>query len=567
MTRAHTASSTMSSTPDHLDVAIVGAGFAGLYMLYKLRGLGFSVRVYEAADNVGGTWFWNQYPGCRCDIESLLYSYSFSEELTQEWTWSERFATQPEILRYLNHVADRFELRPDIQFDTRITAAHFHDHDNHWLLHTQSGACVSARFCIMATGCLSAPRRPNIPGLQDFKGEHYQTASWPHEPISFAGKKVAVIGTGSTGIQLIPEVAKAAAHCYVFQRTPSFSVPARNAPLTPEFIDAYRARHDGIREAARRGEIFGSGELAWVLRGEEHTPRAGAPLSQTQRRQAFEERWNLGGAFFNAAFNDTVIDPDVNESACEFVRGKIRETVIDASIAERLTPRGYPIASKRICLDSNYYATFNRSNVSLIDALSTPIEAITQQGLRTTAAEFDLDMIIFATGFDAMTGALLSIDIRGCGGEALRDKWAHGPQTYLGLATAGFPNLFFVTGPGSPSVLSNMAVSIEQHVEWIADCLHFINGCKLARIEADPAAEKDWVELVNTTADATLFPVANSWYSGANVPGKPRVFMPYVGGVGVYREICNDIAKSGYTGFRMSGVDVASSDGSPPGLP
>jgi len=526
-----------------LDAIIVGAGFSGLYMLHRLRTAGLCARLFEAGSGVGGTWFWNRYPGARCDIESLEYSYSFSEELTREWRWSERYASQPEILRYLDYVADRFDLRRDISLDTNVTSAVFDERTNLWTVQTDRHAPASARFCIMATGCLSIPKAPEYPGLENFGGKCYQTARWPHDGVDFTGRNVGVIGTGSSGIQSIPIIARQAAHLYVFQRTPSFSVPARNAPLPAETIDDWNANGPAYREKAR-SSYLGINHVDPVDR-----PSLGC--SGAERRRAYEERWERGGFSLLGTFNDLLISPEANETAADFVRSKIREIVRDPSVAEKLAPRQYPIGAKRMCVDTDYYTAFNRENVTLVDLRETPIQAITPSGIRTSDCEYRLDSLVFATGFDAMTGALSRIDIRGRGGVSLKEKWAAGPRTYLGLAVAGFPNLFTVTGPGSPSVLSNMVLSIEQHVEWITGCLTAMKSRNVSAIEATPEAEMAWVEHVNEVASDTIFPLANSWYVGANVPGKPRVFMPYIGGVAAYRQKCDDVAANNYAGFAI----------------
>ncbi|HET7038188.1 MAG TPA: NAD(P)/FAD-dependent oxidoreductase [Thermomicrobiaceae bacterium] len=525
------------------DVVVVGAGLAGLYMLHRLRGLGLSARVYEEGDDVGGTWYWNRYPGARCDTESMEYSYSFSGELVREWHWSERYPAQPEILRYINHVADRFDLRRDIQFETRVTAAHYDASANRWLIATDRGQRVTARFCVMAVGCLSAAQVPAIPGLADFQGDWYHTGNWPHAGVDFSGKRVGVIGTGASGIQAIPVIARQAAHLFVFQRTANYSVPSRNGPLDPEYERRLKADHATYRQIAREsagGFLFPRNEQSAL----EATPE--------EREREFERRWAYGGLGFRSAFADLGTDLAANETAAAFVRAKIRAIVRDPEVAEQLTPRDHPLGAKRLPLDTGYYETFNRDNVTLVDIRRAPIEAITPAGLRTSEAEYALDSLVFATGFDAMTGPLFRIDIRGREGCTLREKWAGGPRAYLGLASAGFPNLFLITGPGSPSVLSNMIVSIEQHVEWIADCLAYLGEHDRHRIEADGAAEDAWVEHVDEVGNSTLYPLANSWYVGANIPGKPRVFMPYIGGVGTYRRICDEVAAEGYRGFTLS---------------
>ena len=524
------------------DAVIVGAGFAGLYMLHRLRGIGLSARVYEAGTGVGGTWYWNRYPGARCDVESMDYSFSFSEELQQEWRWTERYAPQPEILAYINHVADRFDLRRDIQLDTRVTSAVFDEATTRWAIETSRGDRVSARFCIMATGCLSAAQVPKLPGLETFAGRWYHTGHWPHEGVDFTGQRVGVIGTGSSAIQSIPIIAGQAAHLFVFQRTPNFSVPAWNTPLEPDYERRVKANYAEFRRQARESRI------GFVVERSEESALAIAP---DERQSEYERRWRRGGLGFMATYADLLTSQDANDTAAEFFREKIRAIVRDKTVAEALVPQDYPVGTKRLCVDTSYYDTFNRDNVTLIDIRTTPIEAITPKGLRTRDAAYALDSIVFATGFDAMTGALLSIDIRGKAGQTLRQKWEAGPRTYLGLAIAGFPNLFVITGPGSPSVLSNMIVSIEQHVDWIADCLAHLRKRDLAGIEATAAAEDGWVAHVNEVGHLTLYPRANSWYMGANVPGKPRIFMPYIGGVGVYRQTCDAVAAKGYEGFTL----------------
>jgi cyclohexanone monooxygenase len=528
----------------NVDAVIVGAGFAGLYMLYRLRQLGLSVRVYEAGSGVGGAWFWNRYPGARCDIESMDYSYSFSHELEQEWKWTERYATQPEILRYINHVADRFELRRHIQFDTRVTAAVFDEATNRWAIQTDDGASVSARFCIMATGCLSAAKVPDFKGLESFKGRWYHTGRWPHEAVDFTGQRVGVIGTSSSGVQVIPIVAEQAAHLFVFQRTPSFSVPARNAPIDPAYESWMKANYAEYRRKARESR---AGVVMDV------NEKSALDVSPEEREREYTARWKKGGTGFLGAFSDLRIRRESNETAAEFVRARIRETLRDPAVAEALMPRTYPLGTRRLCVDSHYYETFNRDNVTLVDVKKSPIEELTPRGLRTRSAEYALDIIVFATGFDAMTGALLNIDIRGRGNVTLKQKWADGPRTYLGLAIAGFPNLFTITGPGSPSVFSNTIVSIEQHVDWLTDCIAYLREHRLERIEATVEAEDGWVAHARELVDRTLFPLADSWYIGANIPGKPRVFMPYVGGVGAYRKKCDAVAARGYEGFTLTG--------------
>ncbi len=532
------------------DVVVVGAGFAGLYMLHKLRGLGYSARVFEAGDGVGGTWYWNRYPGARVDIESQEYSYSFSEELELEWEWTERYATQPELLRYINHVADRFDLRRDIQLETRVTAAVFDEATSRWTVTTDRGDRVSAKYCVMATGCLSVPKEPDVAGAERFEGETYHTGRWPHEGVDFTGQTVAVIGTGSSAIQSIPQIANQAAKLYVFQRTPNFSLPAHNGPLDPAVARDWKANRETYRER-QRSSSFGN----VMIRDNE---QSALDVSEEERRRIYEDCWAQGGFSLVGAFTDLLTNKAANDTAAEFVREKIRDIIKDPQVAEKLLPTNHPIVTKRPCIDTGYFETYNRDNVTLVDLNATPIEAITPTGPRTSAADYPVDSIVYAIGFDAMTGALCNIDIRGRGGVGLKDKWSNGPRTYLGLMIAGFPNLFIVTGPGSPSVLSNMIVSIEQHVNWITDCIAYLSERQVGAIEATEDAEDAWVAHVNEVAESTLYPLANSWYLGANVPGKPRVFMPYIGGVGAYRDKCSEVAAKGYEGCALSSPAHAS---------
>lgn len=522
------------------DAVVVGAGFSGLYMLYRLRELGLSTRVFEAGSDVGGTWYWNRYPGARCDSESHVYCYSFSRELLEEWEWSERYPAQPEILRYLQHVADRFDLRRDIQFNTRVTSAAWDEEKGLWEIRTDDGAVTSARFFITAVGCLSAAHVPHFPGLESFRGKWYHTGEWPHEKVDFTGQRVGLIGTGATGIQVLPEVATEAAHVYVFQRTPNFAIPGRNRPMDPEFLREVKAKYDEIWETARHSPA-----------GHFMVPpdRSAMAVPPEERQKIFAEAWEKGGFWFLFAFNDLTVNQESNDAAAEFIRSYIRQVVKDPQVAELLTPRDHPFGTKRPPLEHGYYEAFNRENVTLVDVRRAPIVEIAPTGLRTEEAEYELDAIIFATGFDAMTGSLLRMDIRGREGLSLREKWAEGPRTYLGLATAGFPNMFMITGPQSPSVLSNMPVSIEQHVEWIAACIRQMLERDLQVVEAQEQAEEGWVKHVTEVAEATLYPKASSWYVGANIPGKPRIFYPYVGGVGNYRQICDEVAAKGYEGF------------------
>ena len=525
-----------------VDVVVVGAGFAGLYALHVLRSRGLTTQVFEAGPDIGGTWYFNRYPGARCDVESIDYSYSFSEELQQEWNWTEKYATQAEILRYLRWVAERLDLRKDIMLNTRVNSAVLDEQTLRWTVTTDHGDAVSARFCVMATGPLSAALTPDLPGLDTFAGEVYHTAHWPHEPVDFEGKRVAVIGTGSSGIQSIPIIAEAAARLVVFQRTPNFSVPAGNKPIGPDELAQIKADY-----AERRRISWRSGG------GSPHVPHPKLTMEATpeERRAAFEHRWELGGVLFSKTFTDQMTDPAANEEARKFYEEKVRAVIDDPDVADLLIPNDHPIGTKRICTDSNYFQTFNRPNVELVSVRRTPIESIDPTGIGTTAAHYELDMIVLATGFDAMTGALTKIDIIGRGGRLLRDDWEHGPRTYLGLGVDGFPNLFLVSGPGAPAVLANMVLHAEAHVNWIADAIAYLDDHGYHAIEATADAVDGWVAELARRAEASLFTKANSWYLGANVPGKPRVFMLFIGGFAVYNDICAEAAEAGYKGFDL----------------
>ncbi len=524
----------------HRDAVIVGAGFAGMYLLHRLRQLGLSATVIEAASGVGGTWYWNRYPGARCDVESMQYSYSFSPALQQEWRWSEVFSAQPEILEYANHVADRFDLRRDIAFNTTVLAARFDETARQWLIETDGGETYSARYCFMATGCLSSARVPDFEGLADYQGETYHTGYWPHEPVSFDGRRVAVIGTGSSAIQAIPVIAEEAAHVTVFQRTPNYSIPSRNGPMPTDYERSWKDDYGALREKARRTR---NGILS------DPNDQSALDVSDAEREAVYEARWEVGGTSFMAAFNDLISSAEANETCAEFVRNKIRATVKDPVAAELLAAKDYPIGTKRICVDTRYFETYNRANVTLINIRDKPIERLTQHGLHHAGVDYAFDAIVFATGFDAMTGTLDKIDIQGRDGIRLREEWLAGPRTYLGMMSAGFPNLFMITGPQSPSVLSNMMVSIEQHVDWMTDCVDHMQRSGLTTIEPTREAQDGWVEHNDEVAHKTLYPRAASWYMGANIPGKPRVFLPYIGGVGTYREKCAEIAANNYQGF------------------
>lgn len=536
-----TSGSDRRATPD-VDVVVVGAGFAGLYALHKLRSNGLRVRVFEAGPDVGGTWYFNRYPGARCDVESVDYCYSFSDALQREWDWSEKYATQPEILAYINWVADRLDLRRDITLNARVNSAVLDEAQLRWTVTTETGERVTARFCVMATGPLSAAMTPPFPGLDTFAGQVYHTAAWPHEPVDFTGKRVAVIGTGSSGIQSIPIIAEAASQLYVFQRTPNYSVPAGNRPLSDSDRAEVKAHY-----AERRPMSWRSGG------GSPHVahPKLTMEATPEERREAFEKRWELGGVLFSKTFADQMIDPVANEEARKFYEEKVRAVIDDPVLADLLIPNDHPIGTKRICTDSNYFQTFNRPNVKLISVRKTPIMPIDATGINTTDAHYDLDAIVLATGFDAMTGALAKIDIVGRDGRRLSDDWSGGPRTYLGLGVDGFPNLFLVSGPGAPAVLANMVLHAEANVNWIADCIAYLDAHDYTAVEATTDAVDDWGAECARRADATLFTKADSWYLGANVPGKPRVFMLFVGGFGVYLDICAEVANAGYKGFSL----------------
>jgi cation diffusion facilitator CzcD-associated flavoprotein CzcO len=535
-----------------VDAVVVGAGFSGLYMLHRLRELGLSVRVYEKADGVGGTWYWNRYPGARCDSESHIYCYSFDDELLAEWEWTERYPEQPEILAYLQFAADHLELRRDIEFETEIAAASFDEESGTWTVETADGESTRTRFFISAVGCLSEPFMPDFDGLDDFDGEWYHTSRWPEGGVDLAGKRVGVIGTGSTGIQTIPEIAERAGHLTVFQRTPNYAVPARNRPLDDEEYEEIRANYDDIWERARNSR------LGMPFDSEENSARR---LSGEEIREILERRWQQGGFRFLHAFEPGHIlsNAETNEIVSEFIREKIREKVEDPETAEKLAPTGHPYGAKRPPMDYNdYYGTYNREDVELVDVDAAPITEFTADGIRTADGHYELDIVIFATGFDAMTGAHLAMDITGRDGLTLDEKWSAGPRTYLGLGACGFPNLFTITGPQSPSVLTNMPMAIEQHVEWVADCIEHMDVEGYRCIEPTEEAESQWVSQTNMLADQMLFSEADSWYRGENVPDKPTVFTPFPGGLEMYRDICERVAEDDYDGFELrKGADAA----------
>ena len=536
------------AVPSSVDVVVVGAGFSGLYLIHRLRLLGLSVVAFEAGTDVGGTWYWNRYPGARVDVESLSYSFSFSPELEQEYEWVDRYPGQPEILRYAQHVADRFDLRRDIVFRTRVAAMTFDEDSSTWTVRTEQEDAVEARFVVMATGCLSSAKMPEIPGLDSFRGATYHTAHWPHEGVEFTGLRVAVVGTGSSGVQSIPMIAAQAADLTVFQRTPAYSLPARNRALRQDEIDRMKADYRAYRQAQK---VSGFGVPV------PPATRSALEVTAAEREAAFEEAWESGSLVnLLTTFTDLATNQEANDTAKQFVHRKIASIVTDPQVAADLCP-DYPVGTKRPCLDTNYYETYNEAHVHLVNLQRTPLVAVTDRGIRTSEREYEFDAIVYATGFDAMTGSLTNVDIRGRAGASLRESWSAGPRTYLGLGSAGFPNLFMITGPGSPSVLSNMVVSIEQHVDWVVEAIEHLDRLGLSTIEPTTEAQDEWVDHVNLVASYTLYPKANSWYMGANVPGKTRVFMPYAGGVGAYREKCDSVAANGYEGFVLAGSKVA----------
>ncbi|MCT6815904.1 MAG: NAD(P)/FAD-dependent oxidoreductase [Lysinibacillus fusiformis] len=526
-----------------VDAVILGAGFAGLYMLHQLKSKGFSTIVYETGDGVGGVWYWNRYPGARCDIESIYYNYTFSKELYEEWTWTSRFPEQEEILRYLNYVADRLKLRSNIQFNTRVKAAHFDEEQHKWLVHLNDGHQVLAKYFITGIGCLSAANVPKFQGLDQFSGKWYHTGHWPHDKVDFTGKRVGIIGTGSSGIQAIPVIAKEAKHLTVFQRTPQYTIPARNHLYDEDFIRQTKGNFENLKHAMRNS--FSGTPFAY------NHPSA-IEDSDHQRQKVFEEAWAQGGFAFASTYKDLLTNEQSNEKAAAFIRSKIRETVQDPTVAEKLCPK-YMYGTKRQVLDSDYFETYNRDNVLLVDVKESPILEITETGIQTASNHFELDIIIFATGYDGMTGPLFKIDIRGRNGVTLKDKWENGAsvQTYLGLATASFPNLFMITGPESPSVLVNMPIAIEQHVEWIAQCIDYLREHDIDVMETNAEAEQAWNKHCREIANETLYVKGDSWYTGANIAGKPRSFLIYLGGFDYYTKRCQEVAQNNYEGFQL----------------
>ena len=538
----------MDSTNHNFDAVVIGAGFSGIYMLKSLRDkLGMNVRVYEAGDTVGGTWYWNRYPGARCDSDAYIYCFTWDKQLLQEWEWSERYPEQPEILRYLEHVTKRHDLKRDMQFSTRVTGAEFNEKTGLWTVHTEKGEAVTARYLIAAVGSLSTTNMPQFKGFEKFKGKWYHTSKFPHSGVDFTGKRVGIVGTGATAVQAIPEIAQQAKQLVVFQRTANYCVPARNGKVDPEVVKARKADYDGVVKRIRESFF-----------GQEHyfIPKSVLEATPEERELEFDKKWDAGGfAFWLANYQDMFFDQKANDVCADYIKRKIRKTVKDPVVAEKLIPKGYAYGTKRQPLDTNYYETFNKDNVLLVDAKTDgAIEEITEKGIRARGKEYELDVIVFATGFDAMTGPLKALNLKGRGGRTLDQQWTDGPHTYLGITVAGFPNLFTITGPQSPSVLSNMPVSIEQHVEWITDCIDNMRKTGKTTIEATPKAQEQWVAHVNEVVNATLMTGANSWYMSANIPGKPRAFLPYLGpaGVGGYRQKCDEVAAKGYEGFQLS---------------
>jgi cyclohexanone monooxygenase len=536
----------MAVKPERYDVIVIGAGFAGMYAVYKFRQLGFRVLAYEKGDDVGGVWYWNRYPGARCDCESYYYSYSFSKELQDEWDWSLHYSEQPEILSYLCHVADRFSLRPNIQFGTKLESATFDESAGNWTIRTSRGDVVTSKFIVSAAGCLSKVQHPDIPGLKTFAGDVLYTAVWPKESVDFTGRRVGVIGTGASGVQAIPRIARQAEHLTVFQRTANWVIPVWNAPMKAEFVEWVKSHYDQIRDTCLKS----GGAVPFAV-----SRTRAKDVAPAERQAILERAWAVGGTrFFAQSFSDLLSDQEANDAAAQFVARYIRSIVKEPAIAELLTPTDHPIGTKRPPMDDDYYATFNRPNVTLVDIRRYPLGSIEGNTLRTTAGAYELDALVLATGFDAISGPLMAIDITGRNGAKLKQKWVVGAKTYLGLGTAGFPNLFMVTGPLSPSVLANMPTAIEQHVDWIADCLTYMRDQGLSTIEATADAEAKWVSHTADVAQGTLYPKANSWYLGSNVPGKPRQFDVYLGGFNNYRERCNDVASNGYQGFAFESV-------------
>ena len=531
----------LSKTALDVNAVVVGAGFTGIYMLYRLRQGGFTARCFDSASGVGGTWYWNRYPGARCDIESMQYSYQFSEELQQEWRWKERYASQPEILAYIEHVAERYDLNRDITLDTRVEKATFDEDNDLWVIETDEGEVVRARYFIMSVGCLSAPIRPKFDGEKDYRGEIYQTSLWPKEPVDFTGKRVGIIGSGSSAIQSAPLISQDAAHVYLYQRTPNFVVPSQNRPLSDEDVDLIKSDYKGFRR-----EAYAENSAFRFLRYDQSV----FDLPPEERRERLDQQWEIGGLPFLGGFNDILTNEDANKEVANYWRDRVSEIVKDDEVLDRLTPNEI-FGCKRLCAGTNYYEMFNRDNVTLVDISNKGIEMLTESGLRAEGKDYNLDMIIYATGFDAMTGSVTRIEITGANGQTIQEKWADGPHTYMGLSIAGFPNMFNMVSAGSPSVLATMVTCAEQHGDWIGDCLEYMRANSYTRIDATLQAEADWDAEVNRAADASLRVKCDSWYVGSNVEGKARVFAPYIGGWPPYITKCTAIAQNGYEGFDL----------------
>ncbi len=526
-----------STASRRLDVVIVGAGFGGMYAVHKFNAMGLKIQGYEAGSDVGGVWYWNRYPGARVDLPSIDYSFGFSQEVEQEWTWSEQFAAQPELLRYINFVADRLDLRRHIQFNTRVTSAEWDDARQVWVVKTDRGDVVEATYCIMATGPLSIPKDPEIPGIDRFKGELLRAGRWPHQPVSYAGKRVGVIGTGSTGIQIVQEVGPQAGELFVFQRTPSFTMPMRNVPLEPDYVAEVKRNYAGLRESARNSPAGGIRPAS---------TRAFFSVTPAQRLSLMEDAWRQGGLAMLGTFSDLLVNEEANEHVAEFVRGKIGEMVKDPVTAEKLKPRGYPIFARRPCLDSSYYETFNLPTVHLMDCNEDPIVEITDKGVRTRSGEVELDMLIFATGYDGLTGAMLAVDVQGRDGLRVSQKWSEGARSYLGIMMAGFPNLFMTTGPNGPAALANIIRISENDVDWIADAMRHMSATGQTAMEPTTEAEDGWMKTVAALSQRSLLNKAKTWYLGANVKDKPQGLSMFTGGFPKYREYCTLATQGNY---------------------
>ncbi len=533
-----------------VDAVVIGAGFSGLYMLHRLRGLGLTTRVFDAADGPGGTWYWNRYPGARCDSESHYYCYSFSDEVRKEWKWSCRYPAQPEILAYLNFVADRLDLRKDIEFGTRITAGNYDEETQTWLVETDHGETVRTRFLITGVGNTSTPAKPSIPGLETFAGNVFYTALWPHEKIDFTGQRVGLIGTGSSGIQSTPYLADEADHLTVFQRTANYSVPARNHDLTDDMRRELEENYEEMRRLVLASPIGMPFEIP---------QKSALEVSDEERKETLDRLWEIGSfRFMFTSYNDIVLDLKANATVAGYIEAKIRDTVSDPAKADVLCEFNHPVGTKRPPIDTNYYETFNRDNVSIVSIRTNPIRAATADGLTLDNGDhYKLDSIVFATGFDTVTGTLNKLNLRGKSGVALADKWRDGPRAYLGLCTAGFPNLFMITGPGSPGILTNFPGCIEQNVDWIVDVIKRMRDTDATEIEASEEAETQWVQDITDVANTTLMTTVDSWYMNTNLPGKPRVFSAYFCGMNTYSEICADIASNGYRGFEIRSRELA----------